>query len=1443
MKGKHFIVGCFALMSSLLTQGQDFSNKGKEFWLAYSYHVGMANAGGSPVMTLYLSSDVNTPYNVEIFGGATIQTGNIVAGQVITVNIPNSYYIDDEGTFSNKAIRVSAEKPIVVYSFITRSAASAATLCLPTNVLGREYISANFTQVSNERASNSYITIVGVEDSTTVEVKPTVNTKNGWLAGSTHTVSLNKGQIYQVLGATAFGNSSPYYGDDLTGTSVRSISSGTNGCKRIAVFSGAGKISIGCLNGSADNLYQQLYPIGTWGRKYLTVPSFSRPSNYYRIFKSNPSTNVYLNGTLLPSGAFVNNQYYEFLSNVPNQVEADQPISVVQYFTSQGCSGNNGNYDPDMIVLNPVEQNIDKVTLVTTSLVNAPAQHNLHVIMRNTGTGLSSFKLDGTNIPPSSWIPHPAAPDYSYAYLSNLSQGYHRIESDSGFNAVVYGYAQAETYGYSAGANVKDLYQFVSIRNQLGTVNFPSTCRNTPFSFSMTFPYQPTQIRWVFGSALNAMGINDVTLASPVSDSTWTVNGKQLYRYKLSGSFAISTLGTYPIKVFAQNPTADGCSGEQEIDYDLQVFERPSADFTFSTSGCVSDSVRFTDNANTFTRPAIKWFWDFDDGQNSQLRNPAHLFSGAQTYNVKFAVVTDIGCVSDTAIKQVLLSPPPVAKFGVGAPYCAGQAVTLTDSSLSADGTITEWTWNFGDGSSPVMATTNAAQTHVYATAGTYTATLQVKTASGCKSIVDSQSLVVSPVPIPNFSFGKACLPSGAVQFTDASTISNGSQASFVYAWNFGDGTTGSGKNPAHNYLAVGPYNVKLIVTSAAGCKDSVTKVVDSIYAQPQANFTAPSEICLGSAVNFANQSTAPGSTVTGWNWTFADGNTSTQQNPSNNYATANTYPVSLTVTSAVGCVSAPFTQNVTVNALPIADFTPTTPSCVTRLVSLNDNSVSNAGALNKWTWNFGDGSAPVTTTAATVQSHTYNNVGTYSVTLQVETNKGCVSTVKSKPVVISPLPSAGFTMPGNCVNDPVSQFFDTSSIADGSGGQFTYQWNFGDPNATGANPNTSTAKDATHKFTATGDYNVQLVVTSNNGCTDTLSQVFTINGAVPASSFTVLNGLQVCSTDSVRIADNSTVSPGRLVKLEIYWDYNGNPTSKTTISYPVQGATYSFKYQEFFTPATRAYNIRVVSYSGINCLNSSERTVTVLATPEISFPAVAPVCADTSAFLIPAAVLNASGGSGVFSGSTAVSPAGLFNPWVAGEGTDTIRYTHTAGNGCSNFKEQPVTVHAVPTVSAGPDRFVLEGGSAVITATASGRGLRYLWMPATNLNSVSALQPVVTPVSDLRYTLSVTSLDGCSASDDVFVQVLKAPTIPNVFTPNGDGINDRWEIQYLESYVGATVEVFNRYGSLVYRSIGYSKAWDGTYNGNALPAGTYYYIINPKNGRKQLSGFVDIVR
>jgi gliding motility-associated-like protein len=195
--------------------------------------------------------------------------------------------------------------------------------------------------------------------------------------------------------------------------------------------------------------------------------------------------------------------------------------------------------------------------------------------------------------------------------------------------------------------------------------------------------------------------------------------------------------------------------------------------------------------------------------------------------------------------------------------------------------------------------------------------------------------------------------------------------------------------------------------------------------------------------------------------------------------------------------------------------------------------------------------------------------------------------------------------------------------------------------------------------------------------------------------------------------------------------------------------------------------------------------------------------------------------------------------------GSFVAKLYYITDKGCvSDTAERVPIIHPYPVVNAGPDLFVLEGGQATIAATATGSSnYVYRWSPVTDLNNPNTLQPVTKPTVDRTYVLTVTGAGGCSSSDDVFVKVLLAPVIPNVFSPNGDGINDVWNIRYLNSYIGASVKVFDRYGKMIFESIGYNTPWDGKKAGKELPVGVYYYIIDPKNGRKAMSGSVTILR
>jgi gliding motility-associated-like protein len=1174
------------------------------------------------------------------------------------------------------------------------------------------------------------------------------------------------------------------------------------------------------------------------------------------------------------------------------------------------------------------------------------------------------------------------------------------------------------------------------------------------------------------------------------------VNGRQVYRYSLPTPYIINAIGTYPIKIVANNPTPDGCSGVQEIDYDLQVFNPPSAGFYFNTNGCVTAPVNFFDTSNTGGRTIIQWNWNFGDAATSSIQNPTHTYAAPGSYLATLAVITDVGCISDTATRQVNLTQLPQAKFGATLPRCAGKPITFTDSStVSGGATLVKWIWDFGDGSPVVNATSNAPQVHTYTGAGSYNATLKVETSTGCQSLVYTRPISVYANPTASFNLnGNVCLPQGTANFVNASTMPDGTGPLLTYLWNFGDGNTSTATNPVHNYSSTGPFtvtltatsnngcvddsvrtisniysqpdatftvdsvescyggtfnftdqstapnssvtqwfwdfgdattsnlqnptkqyaavgsyvvklyinsaagcrsdtatmtvtvlqlptvgytasaivcetqpvqltstsvpnagsitqynwtvngnptggnnavinytpasagnytigltvvtnkgctaqtsstlvvnskpvasfnlpnvclpagtanfsststvsggsitnylwnfgnsqtattqnatttysttgpfNVSLTVTSDKGCVDDSIRVLNTVFAQPQALFSAPAEVCLGAPVNFTDQSTAPASSVSQWLWNFGDATTSTVQNPVKNYATPGTYTVTLTVTSAVGCPSATFSKTVVVNPLPTANFTTSLPACATRDITFTDASAANASNIIKWNWNYGDGNTAVLNNGNPF-IHNYAAAGTYTVTLQVETNKGCVSPLASIPVTINVLPLAGFIAPEICLTDPFAPFIDTSSVAPGS--ITGWLWNFGDPNANGANPNTSTLQNPTHRYTVVGSYTATLIVTTNNGCTDTIAQTFTVNGSIPLANFTVQNANTLCSNRDVVIADASTVDFGSIVKTEIYWDWLNDPTIKTTDDFPAPGKLYIHTYPEFGTPATRTYTVRMLSYSGINCVNVITKTITLLATPSLRFDPVNEICSNAPSFqLTQAAVTNGLPGTGVFSG-TGVNATGLFNPNTAGAGTHTIRYTFTGTNSCSNFIEQIITVNPTPVANAGPDKVVLEGGVVQLTPTLNANfPVTYTWTPPTGLNNPNIADPSASPVDDITYTLRVTSDKGCTTSDQVFVKVLKKPQIPNIFSPNGDGIHDRWVISFLETYPGCTVEVFNRYGQRIYFSIGYTNPWDGTVNGKPVPVGTYYYIVDPKNGRVKQSGYVDIIR
>ena len=278
-------------------------------------------------------------------------------------------------------------------------------------------------------------------------------------------------------------------------------------------------------------------------------------------------------------------------------------------------------------------------------------------------------------------------------------------------------------------------------------------------------------------------------------------------------------------------------------------------------------------------------------------------------------------------------------------------------------------------------------------------------------------------------------------------------------------------------------------------------------------------------------------------------------------------------------------------------------------------------------------------------------------------------------------------------------------------------------------------------------------------------------------------------------------------------------------------------------------YSVKLQATSAEGCIHDTTIVLnTIHPQPQASFTTdFTDVCVG-SPFLITSTSDPADGTIAQYNwnlGDGSTRNLGSFSYTYADTGSFVITHYIINSFGCqSNTVTKTVYSNPYPDADAGPDRLMLEGGQCQLTPPNNyPMSVSFAWTPPTYLDDPTRLDVIARPPDDITYLLTVTTNKGCSDTSSVFIKVLKDPPVPNIFSPNGDGVHDTWIIPFLDSYPGCTVEIVNRYGYLIYRSVGYATPWDGKVNGKDVPVGTYYYVIDPKNGRSKKAGFVDIIR
>lgn len=608
----------------------------------------------------------------------------------------------------------------------------------------------------------------------------------------------------------------------------------------------------------------------------------------------------------------------------------------------------------------------------------------------------------------------------------------------------------------------------------------------------------------------------------------------------------------------------------------------------------------------------------------------------------------------------------------------------------------------------------------------------------------------------------------------------------------------------------------------------------------PTASFGGPDQECFDAEIEFKDNSRSnnPNLEINRWRWDFGDGTTSTEQNPKHVYATSGEFMVSLSSGVETGCMSDPVFRRITIRPKINADFRINPVECITsEVVVLDFSSVENNLAdITSWSWDFGDNSQKVTTQIA---KHTYSAPGTYQVTLIVGTDNGCFSKPRIIPVVIKGLPEVKFASPKVCINDVTARFVNNSTDADGSELGLTFLWDFGDA---GSPLNFSTEKDAAHKYSKPGVYSVKLTVVTADGCINQSVKDFTVNGSAITTHFDVANVNDLCSNNKVTITNNSFVDSGNLTR--IVWTMDETKPGESIIEEdPIPGGTFDFSYPTATSNLPVTYTIVARAYSGISCSEEFKKTITINPSPNIVFDPIPPICVNGGIMKIDQAK-ETLGVPGRFSYSgPGITEDGTFDPSSAGPGTHTLSYTYKTDSGCEEIKTQSIVVFPIPEATFTRDVFLYTGEQKKLDLKASGEGLTFKWQPSANLDRDDIQNPIVTANGEMIYTVNIISSKNCAITEKIYIHVIPEIEISNAFSPNGDGKNDVWLLKNIENYLNASIEIFNRYGQRVYFSKGFYKPFDGNYKDQPLPVGTYYYIINPNNGRKILTGPLTIIR
>jgi len=1000
-----------------------------------------------------------------------------------------------------------------------------------------------------------------------------------------------------------------------------------------------------------------------------------------------------------------------------------------------------------------------------------------------------------------------------------------------------------------------------------------SGCSDTA-SVTVTIHSKPT-VLITTPSPVCSPAMVDITAAMITSGSTaglnYTYYSNATATIPLITPSAITTSGTY----YIVGTTATGCSDTASVT--ITIHSKPTVLITPPSPVCSPATVDLTAAAVTSGSTAgLNYTYYSNAAATIPLTTPSAVTTSGNYY----IVGTTAGGCTDTASVSITVHSKPTVVTASPSPVCSPTTIDLTAGSVTVGSTAGLNYTYYSNAAATIPLTTPS----VVVTSGTYY--IVGTTASNC-SDTTSVSIAVNPKPTVVITNPSPVCSPATVDLTAAS-VTVGSTAGLTYSYYKNAAATIPLATPSAVAIS-GTYY--MVGTTATGCSDTASISI-TVNPKPTIVATSPSEVCSPATIDLTAGSVTVGSTA-GLNYTYYSNAAATilLTTPSA-ITTSGTYYI--VGTTATGC-SDTASVSITVNPKPTVTITTPSQVCSPATVDLTAGSVTvgSTAGLNYTYYSNAAATIPLATPSTITTSGTYYIVGT--------TAAGCSDTA-SVSIAVNPKPTVVTTSPAQ-VCSPTTVDLTAASVTVGSTAGLTYSYY---KNAAATIPLTTPSA-----VTTSGTY--YIVGTTATGCSDTASVSITIDpkptvvttspsevcspATVDLTAAAVTAGSTTGLTDSYYSNAAATIAlttPSAVVTSGTYYivgttatgcsdtasvtvTIHSKPTVIVTTPSPVcspamvdltagpvtVGSTTGLNYTYYSNAAatiplttpsavTTSGTYYIVGAIATSCSDTASVSITVNPKPTVVTTTPVEVCSPTTVDLTLTTTGSTTGLNYTYYSNAAATIPLTTPSAITTSGTYYI--VGTTPDNCSDTSAVMATIIEPPLIILADTLITIdEGYSAYLSGNIlpTSTGFTYSWSPDYNISSIDTSYATVNPLVDTAYTLTVnsTTIAGCNAIATVHVIVLNPISIPNIFSPNKDGIHDSWYIKNLEQYPSAEVDVFNRWGEFLYQSQGnyLEHPWDGTYNGQPLPVAAYYYIIKLNSGtsvdEKPLTGCVSIVR